>query len=91
MLYSLLFLTCAHAALHVWFKGPAIIAGALDVELVLFTTLAALQMFGTEALDLTRLVIRAQFHSQRTRTQNALTWCHSTVMTATTIVQRAQV
>lgn len=82
---------CAPAALHVGFEGPAIITGALHIELVLFTALAALQVFGTEALDLTRLVVSAQFHAQWARAQNALTRGHCAVMTAATIVQRTQI
>ncbi len=84
-------LTCAPAALHVRFESPAIIAGTLHIELVLFTALAALHVFGTEALDLTRFVVSAQFHSQWARAQNALTRGHCTVMTAATIVQRTQI
>lgn len=84
-------LTCAPAALHVGFESPAIVTGALHIKLVLFTALAALQVFGTEALDLTRLVVGAQFHAQWARAQNAFTRGHCTVMTAATIVQRTQI
>lgn len=84
-------LTCAPAALHVGFEGPAIVTGALHIELVLFTALAALQVFGTEALDLTRLVVGAQLHAQWARAQNSLARGHCTVMTAAAIVQRTQI
>lgn len=82
---------CAPATLHVGFEGPAVVTGALHVELVLFTALAALQVFGTEALDLTRLVVGAQLHAKWARAQNALARGHCTVMTAATIVQRTQI
>lgn len=82
---------CAPAALHVRFEGPSFIAGTLDIELVLFTALAALQVFGAEALDLARLVVGAQLHSQRARAKNALSRGHRTVMTAPAIVQRTQI
>lgn len=84
-------LTCALAVLHVRFQLPALIAGAFHTELVLFTALAALQVFGTEALDLAGLVICAELHSQRTRANHALAWSHGAVVAAVAVVQRTQI
>lgn len=58
--------TQAAAALAIRLQHPTLVAGALDVVLVLLALLAALEVLGTVALDLAGLVVRAQLHPQRT-------------------------
>lgn len=50
-------LTRALAVLHVRLQFPALVTGTFHTELVLFAALTALKVFGTEALDLTGLVV----------------------------------
>lgn len=69
MLY--VFLTGAPAALHVRLQCPAIVTRALDGELVLLAALAALQVFGAEALDLTGFIISAELHPERAGTHDS--------------------
>jgi len=49
--------TQAAAALAIGLQHPALVAGALDVVLVLLALLAALEVLGTVALDLAGLVV----------------------------------
>lgn len=80
-------LTRALAALHVRLQLPALVAGTLDTELVLFAALTALEVFGTEVLDLTGLVVGPQLHAQRTGADHTLTGRHCAVMATVAIVQ----
>lgn len=80
-------LTCALAVLHVRLQFPALVTRAFHTELVLFTALTALKVFGTEALDLTGLVVGPQLHAQWTGTDHPLTGSHRAVMAAVAIVQ----
>ncbi len=50
-------LTSALAVLHVRLQFPALVTRTFHTELVLFAALTALKVFGTEALDLTGLVV----------------------------------
>lgn len=84
-------LTLAFAAFHVGLQLPALVTRAFHAELVLLAALAALQMFGAEALDLTGLVVRPQLHAQRTGADDALAGSHGAVMAAVAVVHRAQI
>lgn len=84
-------LTCALAVLHVRLQLPALVTRAFHAELVLFAALTAFQVFGTEALDLTGLVVRSQLHAQWTGTDHTLTRRHCAVMAAVAIVQWTKV
>lgn len=83
--------TGAPAALHVRLQLPALITRALDVELVLLTALAALQVFGAETLDLAGFIIGTKLHPERAGTHDSQSWSHGTVVTAAAVVQRAQI
>ena len=83
--------TQAAAALAIWLQHPSFIAGALHAELVLVALLAALEVLGTVALDLTGVVVRPQLHAQRARTHNAFARCHRAVVAAATVIQGALV
>lgn len=48
-------------------------------------------MFGAKTLNLTRLIVRAQLHSQRTGADHALARRHRAVMAAASVVQGAEV
>lgn len=80
-------LTRALAVLHVWLQFPALITRALHTELVLLTALTALKVFGTEALNLTGLVVGSQLHAQWTGTDHTLAGGNCAVMAAITVVQ----
>lgn len=56
-------LTRALAVLHVGLQLPTLVAGTFHAELVLLAALAALEVFGAEALDLTGLVVGPQLHA----------------------------
>lgn len=81
----------AFAAFHVRLQFPALITGALDSGLLLLTLLATLKMFGTKALDLAGLVVKAQLHSQGARTHVALSRNYCTVVTAASLVYGTKV
>lgn len=83
--------TFALAVFHIRLQFPAVVTGAFHAELVLFAALTALQVLGAEALDLTRLVVRAQLHAQRTGADHALAGSHRAVMAAVAVVHRAQI
>lgn len=76
--------TSAVAALLVRVQGPALVAGTLDIELVLDAALAALEVFGAEALDLAGLVVRAHLHAHRAQAHDALPGRDAAVVTAPT-------
>lgn len=84
-------LTTALAVFQIGLQFPSLIARTFHTELVLFAALTALEVFGTEALDLTGLVVRTQLHSQRARTNHALARGHGAIVAAVAIVQRTQV
>lgn len=84
-------LTDAFAALHVRLQLPALIAGALDVGLLLLALLATLEVFGAEALDHTGLVVCSQLHPQWTGAHEALSWDDAAVVATPAIVQCTQV
>lgn len=83
--------TQAAAALAIRLQYPTLVAGALHAELVLVALLAALEVLGTVALDLTGVVVWPQLHAQRARTYNAFPRCHRAVVAAAAIIQRALV
>lgn len=85
------FITSAFAAFHVSLQLPALVAGALDAGFFLLAPLAALQVFGTEALDLAGLVVCSQFHTQGARAHEALPRNNAAVVATATVVQRTQV
>lgn len=80
-------LTRALAVLHVRLQLPALVTRTFHTELVLLTALTALKVFGTEALDLTGLVVEPQLHAQWAGTDHPLARGHCAVMTAVAIVQ----
>lgn len=84
-------LTGALAALHVRLQLPALVAGALDAGLLLLAPLAAFEVFGAEALDLTRLVVGSQLHPQRTGALEALARNDTAVVATAAIVDGAKV
>ena len=84
-------LTRALAVLHVRLQLPALVTRTFHTELVLFTALTALKVFGTEALDLTGLVVGPQLHAQWTGTDHPLSGGHCAVMAAVAIIQWTQV
>ena len=84
-------LTCALAVLHVRLQLPALVTRTFHTELVLLTALTALKVFGTEALDLTGLVVGPQLHAQWTGTDHPFSGGHCAVMAAVAIVQWTQV
>lgn len=86
-----MFCTGAPAALHVRLQHPAIITRALDGEFVLLTALAALQVFGAEALDLAGFVIGTELHPEWAGTHDSQSRSHRTVVTAAAILQRAEI
>lgn len=67
-------------------QGPALVAGTLDCGLLLEAALAALEVFGAEALDLACLVVRAQLHTRWTRAQDAFTRGDGAVMAAASVL-----
>lgn len=83
--------TSAFAAFHIGLQLPSLIAGTLDAGFLLLALLATLEMLGAEALDLARLVVGSQFHSQRTRAHEALPGNDGAVVAAAAVVQRTQV
>lgn len=84
-------LTSALAALHVRLQLPALVAGALDAGLLLLAPLAAFEVFGTEALDLTGLVVGSQLHPEGTGAFEALPRNDAAVMATAAIVDGAKV
>ena len=84
-------LTRALAALHVGLQLPALVAGTLDAGLLLLAPLATLQVFGTEALDLTRLVVGSQLHPQGAGAHEALPGDDAAVVAAAAVVHGAEV
>lgn len=79
------------AALHVWLQCPTVITRALYCEFVLLTALAALHVFGAEPLDLAGFIIGTELHPKRAGTHDSQSWSHGAVVTAASILQRAQI
>ena len=84
-------LTRALAALHVGLQLPALVAGTLDAGLLLLAALAALEVFGTEALDLARLVVGAQLHAEGARAHEAFSGDDAAVVATAAVVHGAEV